>query len=73
MSFLYNLLILPIESLIEFIFCFVYKKFSAFGVTGCIVAVSLAVNFLALPLYNMADALQLKERNIQLKMEKWIL
>ncbi len=72
MSFLYNLLILPIESLIEFIFCFVYKKFSAFGVTGCIVAVSLAVNFLALPLYNMADALQLKERNIQLKMQKWI-
>jgi len=72
MSFLYNLLILPIESLIEFIFCFVYKKFSAFGVAGCIVAVSLAVNFLALPLYNMADALQLKERNIQLKMEKWI-
>lgn len=72
MSFLYSIIISPIEAIIEFIFCFVLTKFDRFGVAGAIVAVSLAVNFLALPLYNMADAIQLRERNLQNSMAKWI-
>lgn len=71
MHFLYDILISPIESFIEFCFCFSLSKFDMFGVTGAIIAVSLAVNFLALPLYNMADALQLRERNLQQKMSRW--
>lgn len=65
MSFFYNVIILPIESILEFAFCYTLEKFDVLGVGGAIVAVSLIMNFLALPLYNMADALQLKERNIQ--------
>lgn len=70
-SLLYQIIIAPIEFVIEFVFCFVLENFSKLGVAGAIVAVSLAVNFLALPLYNMADALQLKERTLQLKMADW--
>lgn len=65
MNFFYNVIILPIESILEFAFCYTLEKFDVLGVGGAIVAVSLIMNFLALPLYNMADALQLKERNIQ--------
>ena len=72
MNILYSIIILPIESLVEFIFYFSYREFSALGVGGAIIAVSLAINFLALPLYNKAESLQLKEREIQLKMAKQI-
>lgn len=72
MNIIYTIIILPIEEIIEFVFCFVYEKIWSLGIPGAIVAVSLVVNFLALPLYNMADALQLKERQIQLKMAPWI-
>lgn len=71
-SVLYDIIILPIESIIEFVFCFVLDKFSKFGVAGAIVAVSLAVNFLALPIYNVADDIQLKERELQKKMKLWV-
>ncbi len=72
MNIIYSIIIQPIEEIIEFVFCFVYEKIWSLGIPGAIVAVSLVVNFLALPLYNMADALQLKERQIQLKMAPWI-
>lgn len=68
MSLLYDIIIAPIESIVEMVFTFSFVKFSKFGVAGAIIAVSLAINFLALPLYNIADELQLRERNIQNKM-----
>lgn len=68
MSLLYDIIIAPIESIVEMVFTFSYVEFSKFGVAGAIIAVSLAINFLALPLYNIADELQLRERNIQNKM-----
>ena len=68
MNLFYNIVILPIESILEFVFCFTLEKFDVLGVGGAIVSVSLIMNFLALPLYNVADALQLKERNIQKSM-----
>lgn len=40
------------------------------GVIGAVIGVSLAVNFLALPLYAIADSLQEKERAISRKLEK---
>lgn len=71
-NLLYNIIIAPIELIIEFIFCFYNTKIGVAGIMGAIVAVSLAVNFLALPLYNIADSLQEKERNIQLSLSKWV-
>ena len=67
-DFLYNIIIAPIELIIEFVFCFYKAKIGIGGIAGSILAVSLAVNFLALPLYNIADKLQEQERKIQMKM-----
>ena len=73
LSFFYNLIIAPIELIIEFVFVFAKEKICAGGgIFASIVTVSLAVNFLALPLYNIADNLQKKERDIQRKMAKWL-
>lgn len=69
-SILYNIIILPIERVIEWVFNFYNIKIGFAGVAGSILAVSLAVNFLALPLYNIADKLQENERQIQLKLQK---
>ncbi len=71
-TFLYNIIIAPIELVIEFVFSFYNAKIGIVGIMGAIVAVSLAVNFLALPLYNIADSLQEKERNIQMGLSKWV-
>ncbi|MBB5225258.1 membrane protein insertase YidC [Treponema ruminis] len=69
-GFIYNIIIAPIELIIEWVFCFYKSKIAVGGIAGAILAVSLAVNFLALPLYNIADRLQEKERNLQLKLQK---
>ena len=72
MSFFYNIVIAPIEFIIEFVFCFYKIKIGVAGIIGAIVAVSLTVNFLALPLYNIADRLQERERELQLRLQKQI-
>jgi len=59
---LYDIIIAPIETIVDWIFSFMLIKFSGLGVIGAVVGVSLAINFLALPLYNIADALKDKER-----------
>lgn len=66
--FLYNLIISPIEILVEWIFNFITVKFESLGIFGAVCGVSLIINFLALPLYNIADNLQDKERKIQQKL-----
>lgn len=71
-SIIYSIVVLPIESFIEFVFCFTLSKFDDFGVAPAIFAVSLTVNFLALPIYNVADKIQLNERNLQQKMSPWV-
>ena len=68
MKLLYQLIVLPIESIIEYIFCFSIENFKVLGVPGTLILVSLVVNFLALPLYNIADKQQLKERELQNKL-----
>ena len=72
LTFLYQIIIAPIEMIIEWIFLFYQKKIKIGGTAGAILAVSLGVNFLALPLYNIADRLQEKERNLQQSLSKWV-
>lgn len=66
---LYNILILPIETIVDWVFNFFINKFTSFGIIGAVLGVSLVINFLALPLYNIADALQEKERKVVMKLE----
>ena len=48
---------------------FIINKVSSIGVIGAICGVSVCVNILALPLYNIAESIQEKERQINKKME----
>ena len=69
---LYNIIILPIETIVDWVFKFSTNKMPQIGVMGAICCVSIVINFLALPLYNIADSLQEKERNIQQSLSKWV-
>lgn len=69
---LYNIIILPIETIIDWVFTFCFKKLSSFGIISCIFGVSIVINFLALPIYNIADKLQEKERNISNKLAPYV-
>ena len=60
LSFVYNLIIGPIVLIFETIFSTFYT--STYRVGASIVALSVAVNLLVLPLYRRADAMQEEER-----------
>lgn len=66
---LYNLVVAPIEMIVDWVFTFFSIKFDEFGIIGAVLGVSLVINFLALPIYNVADRLQEKERKIAKSME----
>ena len=66
LSLLYTLIISPLELLFEVIFSISNRLTGNEGLS--IVFLSLAVNFLVLPLYKRADELQAEERDIQAKM-----
>ena len=57
---LYKVLIGPLQLLFEFIFIFSYRAFDNYGIS--IVVLSVVMNFLVLPLYSRADAMQEEER-----------
>ncbi|MBQ7747095.1 MAG: YidC/Oxa1 family membrane protein insertase [Spirochaetia bacterium] len=63
MNILYLIFIYPIELLIELVFQFSYWRWENCGIS--LAAVSLAVSFLSLPLYIIAERWQQKERDIQ--------
>ena len=63
---LYTLIISPLELLLEVIFMVADKVIGNVGLS--IIFLSIAVNFLVLPLYKRADELQAEERGIQAKM-----
>ena len=67
---LYKLLIGPLELLFEVIFVLANRKVS--NPAYAIIALSLAMNFLVLPLYRRADAMQAEERDREEKMRPWI-
>ena len=66
LSSLYTFIIYPLELLFEVIFVIANRVIGNEGLA--IVFLSLAVNFLVLPLYKRADELQAEERDIQAKM-----
>ena len=66
---LYSIIIAPIEAIVGWVFMFIINKITSIGVIGAIYGVSIVINILALPLYNIADSIQEKERQINKKME----
>ena len=70
LSVLYTFIISPLELLFENIFTIANRLIGNEGLS--IIFLSLAVNFLVLPLYKRADELQAEERDIQVKMAPWI-
>ena len=68
----YDLIISPIETVVEWAFLFITDKMPFIGILGAIIGVSIVINFLALPLYNVADAIKDKERTLQLKLQKQV-
>ncbi|MEI0748305.1 YidC/Oxa1 family membrane protein insertase [Brachyspira pulli] len=70
-SFLYNIFIYPIEFILETSFYF-FKVYTKSSYIVSIFFISLVVNFISLPLYNIAEKWQQKERDIQNKMKPMI-
>ena len=70
LDFLYNIIIYPLIQIIEIVYLVVWKVFrnSGYAVLG----VSVAVTFLCLPLYIIAESWQQKERDIQKKLKPGI-
>ncbi len=69
-AILYNIFVYPIEFLIEFFFAVSYRLLGSLGFA--ILAVSVLVNFLVLPMYLRADALQGEENRAQKRMARWV-
>ena len=70
LTFLYTLLIKPLVFMIELIYMGIYRVLLKPGLA--IIGLSLVVNFLILPLYRRADALQEAERSKQDSMKHWV-
>ena len=69
-SALYKLLIGPLELFFEVVFALANRVVPHPGLA--IVALSLAMNFLVLPLYRRADAMQAEERDQANRMKPWV-
>lgn len=70
LSFLFTLLIEPLELLFESIYMIAERMIGNPGLS--IIALSLSMNFLVLPLYRRADALQLAQQETEKKLEPYI-
>ena len=68
---IYSLTIYPIEFLLETIFYY-FKVLTQSSYTVSVILVSLIINILSLPLYNIAEKWQQKERDMQSKMKPMI-
>lgn len=69
-SALYQLLIGPLELFFEVIFSLADHVLASPALS--IVALSLAMNFLVLPLYRRADELQARQRETELRLKPWV-
>lgn len=67
---LYQLLIGPLELFFEVVFSIAYHILNHPGLS--IIFLSLAMNFLVLPLYRRADALQAEQRDVEMKLQPWV-
>ena len=70
LSLLYNLIISPIEIIVEIILGIMYSILHNYGLA--IIAVSLVIQTLILPLYKRSDAIQDEERARQKAMSHWV-
>lgn len=70
LNVIYNLFIFPLELVFEIIFSFANRV--ALNPAIAIIVLSLAMNFLVLPLYKRADAMQEQERDKVNSMSKWV-
>ena len=68
---LYNITIYPIEFIIEIVFYLFNNVFKS-GYATSLFFLSWVINFISLPLYNIAESWQAKERAIQEKMKPMI-
>ncbi len=71
LNILYNLLIAPIETLIQIIYYIMFKVFKDNNGFS-IIAVSLTIQSLLLPIYRITDNLQAEERSMQEKMRRGV-
>ena len=67
---LYQFLIGPLEMLFETVYVLAYRVTENSGLS--IVALSLVMNILLLPLYKRADAIQQEERAVEKRLEPWV-
>lgn len=74
LSFTYNIIVGPIELIVEFVFELMFRILGQRQTNQglAVIGVSLAISFLTLPLYRMADKVQQKERDTQKKLSKWV-
>ena len=70
LSILYYVLFMPLQLFFEEVYFFSYQYTAHPGIA--IIALSLIVNFLVLPLYNRADAMQEAERDMEQKLKKGV-
>lgn len=66
----FNLFIMPLKLLFEIVFSISYRLFSNPGIS--ILFLSLVMNFMVLPLYKRADAIQEEEKNKVNSMSRWV-
>ena len=70
MSVIYNLLVGPLQLIFEVVFAFANRFFANPGYS--IIFLSLAMNFLVLPLYKRADAMQAEQRDTEQRLKPWV-
>jgi len=70
LSILHTIFIAPLSLFFEVVYAIAYRVIHNPGLS--IVALSLAMNFLVLPLYKRADAMQEEQRDIEMKLQPWI-
>ena len=67
LEILSTLLIGPLKLIFELVFSVAYSTIGSYGLA--IIILSLAMNFLALPLYRRADAIQIAARDTENKLK----
>ena len=66
---LYKLFIGPLELFFEIVFVIANRLIGNLGLS--IIVLSLVMNFLVLPLYKRADAMQEEQRETEKRLKKW--
>lgn len=68
-NFLYSIIILPVETVLQWLYNLITYFFNSNDIIFGIAGLSLAVNILTLPLYNLAEAQQKKQKEIERRLE----